>query len=184
VTRFGIVRREDTATLNLLAIDSFGNYQIDALFPVVVPREGEYFALGLVNSSFGTPELLESTTIGITRRTGLLIVQTNDASGSVLAEEIVDLTGAASVFLRLEISDARNEVVASYSLDTGATWKRADAWTSFVRHGTIYNTATRSALPFVQAGRRLYCGNGVCEALAGENPLTCRADCRSGIGEN
>jgi len=158
--RFSTTFREDTALLLIPAggglfeplFDTQGGSEIRALFRAVVPREGEFYAVGIVNGGAG---IIESTALQVGNVGGLVGVSVSDANGTLLAADLVDVGSANGILLRLEVDDLNNLVRASYSVDAGQSFRSAEAdWLLFNGHTTIFQEVG-FAFPFAQGGRAL-----------------------------
>ena len=75
----------------------------------------------------------------------------NDQTGAFIAYDKVVLPPGGVILLRLFVDNDRKQVVASYSVDNGATFKQDFQFAFYARHGTIL-TATPTAYLFAQGG--------------------------------
>lgn len=160
-------------------MDGRGDSVITATFRPDVPTGTEFYGFGIINGGSG---FVESTAIIVKQfRVGFgpIMVSVNDHTGTVLAGNIIDLSGAQSVTLRLEVDDTTNTVRASYRIDGGA-YKDATTWNNYVRDGTIFQNSQNInwAFPFIHAGRiatREVCDDGI------DNNGNGKTDCEDAI---
>jgi hypothetical protein len=78
----------------------------------------------------------------------------NDHTGTFIGSDPVELPAGGFILLRLAVNDSGKQVIASYSVDNGVTFKEANKFGFFLRHGTIFN-ATSTARIFAQGGIRV-----------------------------
>lgn len=156
VSRFGFSFLEDEAILgrtvggaNPHLRNGLGNSQITASFRADTPSAGQFYAIGTVNS--GTT-LRESVALVVGRGSdGNTYVTVNDHTGTIIAADRVTLPAGGFILLRLFVNDAAKRVVASYSVNNGATFKQDTQFSFFLRQGTIF-TQTSDAFIFAQGG--------------------------------
>jgi len=150
--RFGQTFLEDIATLNFPITKGSGTSEAIASFRADIPAPRQFYAIGTRNSG---PTLLESVAISVSLDSnGAPRVRVNDQTGTTLASDPVALPSSGFILFRLFVNDAANQVIVSYSIDNGATYKPANSFKFFLRHGTIFN-ATSTAHFFAQGGERV-----------------------------
>lgn len=157
--RFGSTYLEDAAYLvgpaphfPYVLRDGAGNSSITASFRATVPHEEQFYTLSTVNTG---PGLLESLSIGVAKGPdGNTYVFTNDNTGAITAYDRVTLPASGFILFRLFVNDPTNHVLASYSINNGATFIPDYEFDVFAQHGSIFRT-TSSAFVLLEGGIRL-----------------------------
>jgi hypothetical protein len=152
-SRFGFTYIEDDAFLNNFPlVNGGGSAVITASFRADKPAPNQFYGIGVRN--FGLA-ILESCVITVGNGSdGEPRVRVNDHTGTFIAVDRVALPEGGSVLLRLSVDDSAQQIIASYSVDNGVTFKQANNFGFFLRHGTIFN-ATSTARIFAQGGIRV-----------------------------
>jgi hypothetical protein len=151
VSRFGFTLLEEDVFLNIPLVVGRGNSQITASFRHDIPTGGQFYGIGTINSG---PSLLESVAIFVaTGSDGITRVRVNDQTGTTIASDPVIMSTSREILLRLFVDDTNDQVVPSYSIDNGVTFKPANQFAFFVRNSTIF-TRTPFTFSFAQGALR------------------------------
>lgn len=121
----------EVAILDLAVLDGAGNSEITASFRGDIPELAQFYGLGVRSNNSEAVWLFVVTLGG-----GPYVLVTD--STRLLAADIVALAQNSSIQLRLLIDDESNQVVASYSIDNGTTFKEASQFGLFQGHGSIF----------------------------------------------
>lgn len=136
---------EDTAYLTAPIRNEVGDATIEATFRVALPQPGESYGVGVQGGDISG---FESVFVGVRYgEDGGVQVYSQNEIGRLLGSERIDLSVAIGVFIRLQVLDSTDEVVASYRLDPSSDWR------AFGEPGKIF--AVSNATVFVQGRRRV-----------------------------
>ncbi len=124
----------DVAILDLPLNVGGGNSEVTASFRADTPNAEQVYGIGVGEGEnviwFAVFRLEDVTSVIVVDGTG------------ILASDPVALPQSGSISLRFFINDASNEVVVSYSIDNGATFKAAPQFQFFNGYGTVFSGTT------------------------------------------